>query len=37
LAEQNDEWLVGHHFFSLGSMAKLLEPAAEAIELAARA
>lgn len=36
LAEQNDEWLVGHRYFSLGSMAKLLEPAtgAQTIEAA---
>ncbi len=26
LAEQTDEWLVGHRYFSLGSMAKLLAP-----------
>ncbi len=28
LAEQMDAWLVGHRYFSLGSMAKLLAPAA---------
>ena len=37
LAEQNDEWLVGHRYFSLGSMAKVLEPAAETIEATAPA
>jgi putative transposase len=29
LAEQMDEWLVGHRYFSLGSMAKLLAAAEE--------
>jgi putative transposase len=27
LAEQNDEWLVGRHYFSETSMHKLLHPA----------
>jgi putative transposase len=31
LAEQMDEWLVGHRYFSLGSMAKLLAPAEEPV------
>jgi len=30
LAEQNDEWLVGRHYFSELSMHKLLRPAEEA-------
>jgi putative transposase len=29
LAEQTDEWLVGHRYFSLGSMATLLAPGEE--------
>ena len=29
LAEQMDEWLVGHRYFSLGSMATLLAPGEE--------
>lgn len=35
LAEQNDEWTVGKHYFSEASMRKLLEPAEQpALELA---
>ncbi len=35
LAEQNDEWLVGRHYFSEASMRKLSQPQAEAeLELA---
>jgi putative transposase len=32
LAEQTDEWLVGHRYFSLGSMAKLLAPGDEPVK-----
>jgi putative transposase len=37
LAEQMDEWLVGHRYFSFGSMAKLLAPAEEPVRAVAAA
>jgi putative transposase len=33
LAEQHDEWLVGHRYFSEGSMRKLLRPPDESLTL----